>query len=173
MKSAAPWPGFDTRSGLLIDANLLVLFVVGTVNLGRLEDFKRTRKYNKGDYQLLLRVMERLKPWYTLAHVMAEVSNLSDLSGRELLQARQVLKETLAVLREPAMASEHAAQNGLYVRLGLVDAAIATLARENKCAVLTDDFDLYVALSREGIAALNFSHLQASSWGLSNRVLNQ
>ena len=71
------------------------------------------------------------------------------------------------------MASEHAAQNGLYVRLGLVDAAIATLARENKCAVLTDDFDLYVALSREGIAALNFSHLQASSWGLSNRVLNQ
>ena len=74
MKSAAPWPGFDTRSGLLIDANLLVLFVVGTVNLGRIEDFKRTRKYNKGDYQLLLRVMERLKPWYTLAHVMAEVS---------------------------------------------------------------------------------------------------
>src|ERR1017187_8063760 len=102
MKSAAPWPGFDTRSGLLIDANLLVLFVVGTVNLGRIEDFKRTRKYNKGDYQLLLRVMERLKPWYTLAHVMAEVNNLSDLSGRELLQARQVLKETLAVLREPA-----------------------------------------------------------------------
>lgn len=172
MKSAAPWSGLDTCSGLLIDTNLLVLFVVGTVNPRRIEVFKRTRKYNRGDYQLLLRVMMRLKPWYTLAHVMAEVSNLSDLSGRELLQARQVLKDTLAVLQEPAMASEHAVQDELYERLGLVDAAIATLARENKCAVLTDDFDLYTALSRKGIAALSFSHLQASSWGLSSRALN-
>ena len=141
MKSA-PWPEFDTRSGLLIDTNLLVLFVVGTVNPGRIEVFKRTRKYNKSDYQLLFRVMKRLQPWYTLAHVMAEVSDLADLEGRELIQSRQVLKETLSVLREPAMASEHTVQNKLYERLGLVDAAIATLARENKCAVLTDDFRL-------------------------------
>jgi hypothetical protein len=49
--------------------------------------------------------MNRFTPLYTLAHVMAEVSNLTDLWGRELLQARQVLKETLARLQEPAMAS--------------------------------------------------------------------
>ena len=165
MKSAAPWPAFDTRSGLLIDTNLLVLFVVGAVNPARIELFKRTREYNKADFQLLLRVMERIKPWYTLAHVMAEVSNLTDLTGRELTQSRQVLKETLAVLREPAIASVHAVEKAPYERLGLVDAAIATLARENRCAVLTDDFDLYVALSREGIVVLNFSHLQVNSWG--------
>lgn len=53
MKSAAPWSGFDTRSGLLIDTNLLVLFVVGTVNPGRIEVFKRTRKYNKSDYAVM------------------------------------------------------------------------------------------------------------------------
>ena len=168
MKSHAPWPRFDTNSGLLIDTNLPVLFVVGSVNPGRIENFKRTRKYNQGDYRLLRRVMNRFTPLYTLAHVMAEVSNLTDLSGRELLQARQVLKETLAVLREPAMASQHAVRNEAYKSLGLVDAAIATLARENKCAVLTDDFDLYDALSRGEIPVLKFSHLQASSWGLSN-----
>ncbi|SPE35795.1 conserved hypothetical protein [Candidatus Sulfopaludibacter sp. SbA6] len=172
MKPAVPWTVFDANSGLLIDTNLLVLFVVGKVNPRRIENFKRTNKYNKGDYQLLLRVMDRFTPLYTLAHVMAEVGNLTGLTGRELLQARQVLKETLAVLREPAMASERAVQNKLYERLGLVDAAIATLARENKCAVLTDDFDLYNALSREGIVVHKFSHLQASSWGLSSRVLN-
>lgn len=172
MMPAAPWSGLDTRCGLLIDTNLLVLFVVGKVNPARIENFKRTSKYNTGDYQLLVRVMERFTPLYTLAHVMAEAGNLTDLTGRELLQARQVLKETLAVLQEPVVASIRAVQNRLYEGLGLVNAAIATLARENKCAVLTDDFDLYLALSRERIVVLDFSHLQASSWGLSNRALN-
>ena len=82
-----------------------------------------------------------------------------------------MLEETLSVLREPALTSEHAVQNELYERLGLVDAAIATLARENNCAVLTDDFDLYTALSRGRIAALNFSRRQASAWGWSSRAL--
>jgi hypothetical protein len=171
MKSSAPWSALNTRSGLLIDTNLLVLFVVGTVNPGRIQNFKRTRNYNKADYQLLLRVMECFTPLYTLTHVMAEVSNLTDLAGRERLQARQVLKQTIAVLREPALASEHAVRNENYERLGLVDAAIATLARENKCAALTDDVDLYIALSREGLVVFNFSHLQ-STWGLSIRALN-
>jgi hypothetical protein len=43
--------GFDSArsSGLLVDTNLLVLFAVGTVNLDRIETFKRTSKYTKAD----------------------------------------------------------------------------------------------------------------------------
>ena len=92
MNSDDPWSGFDSRAGLLIDTNLLVLFVVGGVNRDRIESFKRTRQYSKTDYQLLLRVLDGFEPLYTLAHVMAEVSNLTDLTGRERLQARQLLK---------------------------------------------------------------------------------
>jgi rRNA-processing protein FCF1 len=143
-----------------------VLFVVGTVNPRRIENFKRTGKYTESDYRLLLRVMERFTTLYTLAHVMAEVSNLTDLRGRELLQARAVMKAALAVLREPEVASAHAATKPPCDALGLVEAAIATLARENGCAVITDDFDLNIALSREGIRVLNFSHIRAMEWGL-------
>jgi predicted nucleic acid-binding protein len=166
MNSDDPWSGFDSRAGLLIDTNLLVLFVVGGVNRDRIESFKRTRQYSKTDYQLLLRVLDGFEPLYTLAHVMAEVSNLTDLTGRERLQARQLLKETLTILREPEMPSVRAAQSAPYESLGLVDAAIAALAREYKCTVLTDDLDLYLALSREGIMALNFAHLRERNWGV-------
>ena len=166
MNSDDPWSGFDSRAGLLIDTNLLVLFVVGGVNRDRIESFKRTGQYSKTDYQLLLRVLDGFEPLYTLAHVMAEVSNLTDLTGREGLQARQLLKETLTILREPEMPSVRAAQSGPYESLGLVDAAIAALAREYKCTVLTDDLDLYLALSREGIMALNFAHLRERNWGV-------
>jgi len=145
---------------LLIDTNLLVLFVVGTVNRHRIGNFKRTRQYERSDYELLLRVMDVFTPLYTLPHVMAEVSNLTDMNGPERRQARQILKERLETLQEPVIPSVRATQDEHYERLGLVDAAIAVVAREEKCAVLTDDLDLYVGLSRQGAAVLNFAYLQ-------------
>jgi rRNA-processing protein FCF1 len=166
MNSADPWSSFNRRAGLLIDTNLLVLLIVGGVNLDRIENFKRTRQYSKTDYQLLVRVLDDFTPLYTLAHVMAEVSNLTDLSGTERLQARQMLKETVALLREPELASIRAAEGASYESLGLVDAAISALAREQKCAVLTDDLDLYLSLSREGIVVLNFTHLRERVWNV-------
>jgi predicted nucleic acid-binding protein len=151
---------------LLIDTNLLVLLVIGIVNPNRIATFKRTSKYSKQDYDLLVRALSNLTrpPLYTVAHVLAEVSNLTVLSGPERLQARHVLKRTLTSLHEPEMTSVRAAQALEYETLGLVDAAIATVARENGCAVLTDDLDLYLALLKQGIEAFNFSHFQASDW---------
>ena len=161
------WHAIARAAGLLIDTNLLVLFVVGSINRSRVPVFKRTSKYSGEDYDLLLRVIGAWrKPLFTLPHVLAEVSNLTDLKGHELLSARHFLKGTIAILREPELASARAAQNAQYGDLGLVDAAIATLAREHDCAVLTDDLTLYLALHQEGVPSLNFAHLQASNWGL-------
>ncbi len=154
------------RSGLLIDTNLLVLYTVGTVNQSRIENFKRTCQYSERDYGLLLRVIQKITPLYTVAHVMAEVSNLTDMSGPERLLARHVLKEMLSILQEPEMPSARAARSNRYESHGLADAAIATIALEHKCAVLTDDLDLYIALAREGISAINFNHVRAQEWGL-------
>jgi rRNA-processing protein FCF1 len=98
--------------------------------------------------------------------VLAEVSDLTDLTGPERLVARQVLKETISVLCEPNLPSAQAAQDRLYEGHGLVDAAIAVVAREHKCAVLTDDLDLYRALSREEMPVYNFTHIREREWGV-------
>jgi hypothetical protein len=37
----------------------------------------------KADYELLLRVLAKFKTLYTVPHVLAEVSNLTDLPGAE------------------------------------------------------------------------------------------
>jgi hypothetical protein len=166
MNEVYPLPGLAGSAELLIDTNLLVLFVVGSVNRARIEQFKRTRQYSKSDYDLLLRVLGECKSLYTLAHVMAEVSNLTDLTGPERLRARQLLKDALVILKEPSLPSARAAQSDHYEQLGLVGAAIAIAAREHKCAVLTDDLDLYCALSRQGIHTINFTHLRAIAWGV-------
>lgn len=71
------------RNGLLVDTNLLVLFTVGLVNRNRIKTHKRTSKYNEDDYDLLVRALGKIQPLYTVPHVLAEVSNLIDLSGEE------------------------------------------------------------------------------------------
>ena len=154
------------RTGLLVDTNILVLFAVGAVNRDRIETFKRTRQYTKSDYDLLLRALDRFKPLYTVAHVLAEVSNLVDLPGTERLKARRVLRETISVLNEVEISSKLAAEDKLYQDLGLADAAISAAARAHKCGVLTDDFDLYLSLSRDHVQVLNFTHLRAQAWGI-------
>lgn len=166
MSPADPWSRFHNRTGLLIDTNLLVLFIVGSVNPDRIARFKRTSQYTTSDYHLLVRVLARFEHLYTSAHVMAEVSNLTDLTGRERILARRKLKDVLAILQEPWMPSARAAQCPPYESLGLTDAAIMALAREHKCAVLTADFNLYQALSSDGIPVLNFAHLLELSWGV-------
>jgi hypothetical protein len=103
---------------LLIDTNLLVLLAVGTVNRDRIETFKRTRQYTTADYDLLVRVLERFDKLYTVAHVLAEVSNLTDLPGAERVQARRVLKETISLLIEAEMSSTRAAEERLFQDLG-------------------------------------------------------
>jgi predicted nucleic acid-binding protein len=114
----------------------------------------------------LLRVLDQFNRLYTVPHVLAEVSNLTDLSGHERSQARSVLKETISLLNEAEMPSARAAEDRLYSKLGLVDAAISAVARANHCAVLTDDLDLYVLLSHDQVDAINFTHLRERAWGV-------
>jgi predicted nucleic acid-binding protein len=114
----------------------------------------------------LLRVLTGFNSLYTVAHVLAEVSNLTDLQGPERQQARQVLKDTISLLNEAEISSSRAAEDILYQKLGLVDAAIGAVARAHNCTVLTDDLDLYLLLSHENVNVLNFTHLRTYEWGI-------
>lgn len=127
---------------LLIDTNVLVLFVIGTVNRNRITNFKRTRQYTTQDFDLLSSVITHWSSLCTVPHILAEVSNLTDLEGIERLRARQILQETISVLTEVAVPSAKAVLEPAFSLLGLTDASILTAAREQSCAVLTDDLDL-------------------------------
>jgi rRNA-processing protein FCF1 len=147
--------------GLPVDTNLLVLFMIGTVNRARIETFKRTSRYTARDFGLLRRVIAKFSKLHTVAHILAEVSNLTDLHGMELARARRVLKVAISSLDKAVMPSIQAAEDPLYSSLGLVDAAIGAVARAHDCTVLTDDLDLYVRLGRDRVNVINFRHLRA------------
>lgn len=154
-------PEAEGQRRLLVDSNLLVLYVVGNVNPHRVARFKRTEKYTVGDYRLLSVVMAEFPEMWTVPQVMAEVSNLTGLDGPERALAREVLRAVIHDTSESATSSRTASDHAAFPPLGITDAAIASAARQINCAVLTDDLPLYLRLLDQNVQAYNFTHLRA------------
>jgi hypothetical protein len=68
--------------GVLINANLLVLYLVGSTNKNRIPTFKRTQVYTIEDFELLQGLIAYLGDVITTPHVLTEVSNLANLHAR-------------------------------------------------------------------------------------------
>jgi hypothetical protein len=53
------------RTGVLVDTNLLILYLVGLSNRSRIPRFKRTQIYSEGDFDLLRALLGPAKALYT------------------------------------------------------------------------------------------------------------
>ena len=151
--------------GVLVDTNLLVLYLVGRVNKDRIPGFKRTQTYTVKDFELL----ERLIVWFggliTTPHILSQVSDLTALPGKELRAVRSCFKVAVEAMEECYDESRIVVNDPSFERLGLTDAAIATLCRR-ELLVLTDDLDLQITLQRRGADAINFNHIRPLTWRL-------
>lgn len=149
---------------LLLDTNLVVLYVVGMANRSHIPTFKRTSNYDVRAFELLSEFLSSATKLFSTPHILAEASNLSDLSGEERLRARTVLANFIATSQEHYVSAATTIQHESFHRLGLTDAAIHLFAQGTPAEVLTDDLDLFLSLQRHGVAARNFSRLRAQ-WG--------
>lgn len=153
--------------GLFLDTNLFVLWLVGIVNRGRIEQFKRTQNFTVGDFELLLRVLQWFgPPLVSTPHVLSQVSNLTDLSGPELARVRRLFKSTVDIIDEQYDPAKALVQDAMFERFGLGDVSIAAVCHRN-VLVLTADLQLQIALASLGLDALNFNHLRVSHWSSS------
>jgi rRNA-processing protein FCF1 len=150
-------------NGLLIDTNLLILYLVGRTNKRRILTFKRTQTYAIEDFDLLERFISNFNKLITTPHVLTEVSNLASLHGKELRALRGAFRSLVEQMKEFFDESQSVVADASFDRLGLTDAAIAMIGRHN-LLVLTDDLDLHTLLLRRGVDALNFNHIRPWNW---------
>jgi hypothetical protein len=145
--------------GLLIDANLLLLYVLGITNKSRITTFKRTQKYTVDDFELLSELVDGFRKIVTTPNVLTEVSNLETLHGIERQQFRIILQRLTESIEERYIESRRATSNKSFARLGITDATISVLG-EQGFLVLTDDHDLYQTLCSRQVDAVNFNHVR-------------
>jgi hypothetical protein len=148
------------ENGVLIDANLLLLLLVGTFDRGLIERIKRLNKYSVRDFDLLQHFCALFPRILTTPHVLTEVSNLIQNSNdRRILAFFQFLAEHCASLIERYQISADIVQHSLFLSFGLADSALA-MESDQGMLLLTDDFALCAALQKSGRDAINFTHLR-------------
>lgn len=149
---------------LLVDTNVLLLFIVGSLSLDRIAKHKRTDSFSPEDYQILVNLLRKFRGIVVTPSVLAEVSNLlgqTDDQTRIALLA--LLGDLVRTSDERYVPSVEVVETVEFLRLGLTDAGILALTGED-LTVLTDDIHLYLALQRRGVEAINFHHVRESAW---------
>ncbi len=147
--------------GFFIDANLLVLLVVGSVGRDLIAKHRRLREYAEEDYDILIDLLDPVDCVFVTPNTLTEASNLLAQHGdpeRSLFfdRLRFIIRES----EEVVVASVEASSNDAFVRLGLTDAALLEVAAK-ETPLVTVDLDLYLAaLEKEADAVVNFTHLR-------------
>ena len=151
------------NKGILIDTNILLLFLVGSVNQKRIVQFKRTQQFTPEDYQLLLRIINEFSLIITTPNILTEVNSLANQLGEpersECFTMFARFVENVDFLNEHYIKSQEAVSIGKFVKFGLTDCGILTLAK-GKYLVLTDDLKLANYLQNVGVDVINFNNLR-------------
>lgn len=145
----------------VIDANLLVLLVVGAVDRRLVGKHRRVRSFEPEDYDLLLALLQETPhPVVVTPNTLTEVSNLiEDRQDRRFLRQ---LKEFIEVSEEVVVASSVASNNRAYEQLGLSDAVLLEIASAQR-PLIAADLDLYnAALATKGNEAV----IRFQNWSL-------
>ena len=157
------FPKYRNR-GLLLDANLLLLYLVGELEVGLVPRFKRTRAFTAEDFLLLKGVVEFFSILVTTPGILTEVSNLAGhLEGERRIAFRALFEQKIHVLKEDHIAATDAARTAAFKRLGLTDAAII-LACKDKYLALSADFPLTRFMEDNFLDVINFNHLRFQDW---------
>lgn len=152
--------------GVLVDANLLLLFFVGTVDRSLIGRFKRTRGFEVEDFELLSRLLAVFKKRIVTPNVLTEVSNLAgQLEGLHRRRVFATIRDAFDLLSvsEQYVPSRAATQRMDFLKYGLTDAALLALA-DKKMLLLTSDGPLAGYCEFHGLDALNFNHLRFANW---------
>lgn len=150
--------------GILVDTNLLLLYVVGTRDPDRIDRFSRTDTFTTDDFELLDRLLGYFETAVTPPPILTEVSNLlGQLPRRPRRECMMLFRALIPELDEIHRASGEVCDHPYFMQFRLTDAGIADVSAESHL-VVTDDLPLYHRLANDRQAVINFNHLRTANW---------
>jgi hypothetical protein len=145
---------------LIIDTQLLVLFVVGSASPAYIAQHKRLGAYSEQDFDLLLDVVGQYGEIVFTPNTLTEASNLL-AQTHEPLRSKlfEVFRALIDEVHEDYVESRTASAGNVFLRLGLAD-AVLLVSDDVDQVLLTADLDLYLAAVAAKRSAVNFNHLR-------------
>ncbi|SDA96784.1 hypothetical protein SAMN03159443_05766 [Pseudomonas sp. NFACC15-1] len=117
------------KRDIIIDTNLLLLLIIGSVEEGRfISSSKRLKDFSVGDYDLLLKAIKPFGEGYTTKYIAAEVSNLLDLKGYAQEKAFEISRTIFETFKEIDSNLNDDLHNPYFPQFGLTDSKLIELS---------------------------------------------
>jgi|ERR1035437_4629122 hypothetical protein len=150
------------RKSLLVDTNLLLLLLVGSLgpSLIRKQKITANQGFDERDFSQLRDFTCRFQHWVTTPHILTEVSNHADkVKGLDHGEFIRKFLSLIDKLDECSETSKSLTKTDAFARFGLTDTAISHLA-DKSFLVLTVDFLLAGYLQKKGVDVINFNNVR-------------
>lgn len=147
---------------IALDANILVLLAVGSVDKGALGRKRRVKEYVPEDYDLALSIVSGFRQAVVTPNVITECSDLlSDTSDEdEKRWLKEFVQEGQAVRVEKYVPSKETTKLPQYNYLGVADCSLLSLI-DDSTVLLTTDSKLHAAASNINPECINFNHCRS------------
>ncbi len=141
---------------VLIDTNVLILYVVGSTGRSIIAAHKRcNNQFSEEDFDLLLDLLGSAPELILLPNVVTEASNLlAQITNPYKDALLRTLKAAVLTFQEVYVASRSAVERAEFKFIRLTDCALLDAA-DASFHLLTVDLGLYLAFSRAGRPATN------------------
>jgi hypothetical protein len=143
------------QKGLLVDTNILLLYIVGIVNVDLIRNLSRTANFTENDFYLVEKFINFFDVNITTPHILTEVSDL--LGNRIELQL--ALGKYIELIEEKFLESKQITRTKTFLQFGLADTAITETAK-NSYLVVTDDNPLFGCSVNQKIDAVNLDQIR-------------
>jgi len=150
---------------ILLDSNLLLVFLAGSMNSRLFGSFKRVSAYTRDDFDLLVRMLGSFTVLLTTPHILTEVSNLANTMPEQFKQdwhrniaALIATQQDTPSLRERWTSALELAAMPEFVAFGIADAALTKVSSD--ALVVTEDYRLSNVLRSQGVPVINFGDLR-------------
>ena len=146
---------------VVIDTNLLLVFLVGCVDPELITKFNRTNsRYCKDDFKILDDFIAKFKKFATTPNILTEVSNLGgQLKDNAKYRFFAFLAQFIQKVTEKYIPSSEISKDDLFIKFGITDRGIFELDKSEHL-ILTDDYKLASFCGKLGFDSINFNHLR-------------
>jgi hypothetical protein len=142
-----------------LDANLLVLWVLGRFGKGKFSQLKRVSQFDYRHYRMLCYLATAFRGLISTPYVLSQASDLTTLTGEDNEVARAYLKDLILPMQDSYQPAAELVQHPVFRKLGLADTSVLN-AGNPRTTILTTDLELYRYAQAQGVPALNFNHLR-------------
>jgi len=147
------------QAGLLLDANVLPLYLMDSVEPSAVFEWKMTRQFTINHVDLLRTAVSESTRLVTTPHVLTQVTDQTHGIPASLRRRYwEVLSAFIVAARERWRRSRDVVRDPEFCEFGLADTALAGLGRWRRPVVLTVDAALFGLLSRRRLPVLNLHH---------------